>query len=57
MRKIFELNKHKAARCRNNNLAWRAKLDGFRRKAARRVEAMDGRNHNGKGRDHGKYAR
>ncbi|MDP6625563.1 MAG: hypothetical protein QGG87_03800 [Nitrospinota bacterium] len=33
--------------CRNHNFITKIKLDGFRRKTARRVEAMDGRNHNG----------
>ena len=41
-----EIVKNLAQRSRNHNSVWKTELDGFRRKAARRVEAMDGRNQN-----------
>ncbi len=40
---IAYLVSHSAAGSRNHNSARKTELDGFRRKAARRVEAMDGR--------------
>jgi hypothetical protein len=35
-----------SSRGHNHNSVWKTKLDGFRRKAARRVEARDGRKSN-----------